>query len=46
MGNILSKCCCFCCLKIRKELRRDRAVEIIYKEITNDPMGYHEDTVI
>jgi len=25
---------------------RNREVEIIYKEITNDPMGYHENAVI
>ena len=46
MGNILSRCCCFCCLKIKHMRNRNREVEIIYKEITNDPMGYHENAVI
>ena len=44
MGNFLSKCCCFCCSQLKKEIQRDRQVEIIYKQITSDPMGY--DTTI
>jgi len=46
MGNILSKCCCRCFSKISKELRRDREVEVIYKEITQDPMGYYEEDIV
>ena len=40
MGNFLSRlCCCECCSckvakTLKKELRRDKKVEIIYKEIT------------
>lgn len=38
MGNILSenqkKTLCCCCLNIKRQLNRDREVEIIYKEIT------------
>ena len=37
MGKILSKCCC-CGLevtdKIKKELKREKEVEVIYKQIT------------
>ena len=39
MGNIISKCCC-CDCKVARELRRDKEVEVIYKEIT----GQTEDT--
>ncbi len=46
MGNILSKCCCRCCSRISKELRRDREVEVIYKEITQDPLGYYEEDIV
>lgn len=45
MGNFLSKLCCGCCKKIKREMQRDRQVEVIYKEITNDPMGYRESMV-
>ena len=40
MGNIIScLCCCKCCKcrvakTLKKELKRDKKVEIIYKEIT------------
>ena len=37
MGKIMSHCCCCNCetaKTLKKELRRDRQVEIIYKEIT------------
>jgi|TARA_B100001778_G_scaffold91574_1_gene74735 hypothetical protein len=43
MGNIISKCCCCDCKvakEIKRELRRDKEVEVIYKEIT----GQTEDT--
>lgn len=43
MGNIISNCCCCNCKvakSIKKELRRDKKVEVIYKEIT----GQTEDT--
>ena len=45
MGTILSKkqkkACCCCCISIKRQLNRDREVEIIYKEITqrnHDPI--------
>jgi len=44
MGNIFSKYCCCCCSRIKREIQRDRQVEVIYKEITSDPMAY--DTTI
>ena len=44
MGNIFSKYCCCCCSRIKREIQRDRQVEVIYKEITSDPMGF--DTTI
>ena len=43
MGKIISHCCCCRCevaKTLKKELRRDKQVEIIYKEIT----GRTEDT--
>ena len=43
MVNIISNCCCCNCKvakSIKKELRRDKKVEVIYKEIT----GQTEDT--
>ncbi len=43
MGNMISKCCCCNCKvakSIKRELKRDKEVEVIYKEIT----GQTEDT--
>ena len=54
MGNIISSlCCCKCCKcrvakTLKKELKRDKKVEIIYKEITGQtesttfPCDYEE----
>jgi hypothetical protein len=42
MGKILSKCLicpCGCTQVIKKELKRDKKVEIIYKQITNREAG-------
>ncbi len=46
MGNVFSKYCCLCCSKIKREIQRDREVEVIYKEITSDPIGYCDTTII
>lgn len=51
MGNVVSKCCCCECKvakELKKELRRDKEVEIIYKQITGQteetkfPCDYEE----
>ncbi len=54
MGNIISKCCCCDCKvakEIKRELRRDKEVEVIYKQITGQteetkfPCDYEEEYI-